>query len=331
MSEYIMEVKDLVKHYPIHGGVLMREVAKVHALNGVSFKVKAGETLGIVGESGCGKSTLGKTLIRLHDHTSGEVDFLGEDFLAKKGKDLMGARRNMQMIFQDPYESLNTRHTVENILTEPYEIHGIGTKAERKEWAKAALKKVGLPEQAMERFPHEFSGGQRQRIGIARAIALKPKVIICDEPVSALDVSVQSQVMNLMLDLQKEMNLTYLFIAHDLAVVKHISDRVMVMYLGNIVEFTDANSIYEKPLHPYTQALISAIPIPDPEYKGDRIVLEGDIPSPINLPSGCPFHTRCRHAQDKCRMEKPELKDAPGTSGETHLVACHFAGNLPNA
>ncbi|MCK5884021.1 MAG: dipeptide ABC transporter ATP-binding protein [Bacteriovoracaceae bacterium] len=329
MSEYLMEVKNLVKHYPINGGVMMREVARVHALNGVSFKVKAGETLGIVGESGCGKSTLGKTLIRLHDHTSGEVTFQGEDFLAKKGKDLMAARREMQMIFQDPYESLNTRHTVENILTEPYDIHGIGTKEERIEWAKAALKKVGLSEQAMERFPHEFSGGQRQRIGIARAIALKPKVVICDEPVSALDVSVQSQVMNLMLDLQKEMGLTYLFIAHDLAVVKHISDRVMVMYLGNIVEFTDANSIYEKPLHPYTQALISAIPIPDPEHQGNRIILEGDIPSPINLPSGCAFHTRCRHAQDKCRMERPPLQDAPGTSGETHLVACHFAGNLP--
>ncbi len=328
MSEYIMEVNNLVKHYPIHGGVLMREVARVHALNGVSFKVKKGETLGIVGESGCGKSTLGKTLIRLHDHTSGEVTFLGDNFLTKKGKELKAARRQMQMIFQDPYESLNTRHTVENILTEPYEIHGIGTKEERIKWAKEALKKVGLPEQAMERFPHEFSGGQRQRIGIARAIALKPQVVICDEPVSALDVSVQSQVLNLLLDLQQEMGLTYLFIAHDLAVVKHISDRIMVMYLGSIVEFTDAKTIYERPLHPYTQALISAIPIPDPDHKSDKIVLEGDIPSPVRLPSGCPFHTRCRFAQDICKREKPELKAAPGTTGDRHLVSCHFAGNL---
>lgn len=330
MSEYLMEVKDLVKHYPIHGGVLMREVARVHALNGVSFKVKAGETLGIVGESGCGKSTLGKTLVRLHEHTDGYVDFQGEDFLAKKGQELKEARKNIQMIFQDPYESLNSRHTIENILTEPYEIHGVYTKEERRERAVAALKTVGLSEQALERFPHEFSGGQRQRIGIARAIALEPQIIVCDEPVSALDVSVQSQVMNLLLKLQEEMGLTYLFIAHDLAVVKHISDRVMVMYLGSIVEFTDAEQIYENPLHPYTQALISAIPIPDPDFEGEKIVLEGDIPSPINLPSGCPFHTRCRYAQDKCKVEKPELQDAPGTSGETHLVACHFAGNLPN-
>lgn len=328
MSEYIMEVSNLVKHYPIHGGVLMREVAKVHALNGVSFKVKKGETLGIVGESGCGKSTLGKTLIRLHDHTTGEVQFLGENFLSKKGKELKAARRQMQMIFQDPYESLNTRHTVENILTEPYEIHGIGTKEERVQWAKELLKKVGLPEQALERFPHEFSGGQRQRIGIARAIALKPHVIICDEPVSALDVSVQSQVLNLLLDLQQEMGLTYLFIAHDLAVVKHISDRIMVMYLGSIVEFTDAKTIYERPLHPYTQALISAIPIPDPDHKSDKIVLEGDIPSPVRLPTGCPFHTRCRYAKDICKKEKPPLQAAPGTSGDRHLVSCHFAGNL---
>ena len=328
MSEYIMEVNNLVKHYPIHGGVLMRQVAKVHALNGVSFKVKKGETLGIVGESGCGKSTLGKTLIRLHDHTTGEVQFLGEDFLCKKGKELKAARRQMQMIFQDPYESLNTRHTVENILTEPYEIHGIGTKDERIQWAKDLLKKVGLPEQALERFPHEFSGGQRQRIGIARAIALKPHVIICDEPVSALDVSVQSQVLNLLLDLQQEMGLTYLFIAHDLAVVKHISDRIMVMYLGSIVEFTDAKTIYERPLHPYTQALISAIPIPDPDHKSDKIVLEGDIPSPVRLPTGCPFHTRCRYAKDICKKEKPPLQAAPGTTGDRHLVSCHFAGNL---
>ncbi len=306
----------------------MRQVAKVHALNGVSFKVKKGETLGIVGESGCGKSTLGKTLIRLHDHTTGEVQFLGEDFLCKKGKELKAARRQMQMIFQDPYESLNTRHTVENILTEPYEIHGIGTKDERIQWAKDLLKKVGLPEQALERFPHEFSGGQRQRIGIARAIALKPHVIICDEPVSALDVSVQSQVLNLLLDLQQEMGLTYLFIAHDLAVVKHISDRIMVMYLGSIVEFTDAKTIYERPLHPYTQALISAIPIPDPDHKSDKIVLEGDIPSPVRLPTGCPFHTRCRYAKDICKKEKPPLQAAPGTTGDRHLVSCHFAGNL---
>lgn len=328
MSEYILEADNVVKHFPIHGGVFLKEVGKVHAVNGVSFKVRPGETLGIVGESGCGKSTLGRTILKLYEATDGTVKFEGKDLKTLSKEEMRETRKDMQMIFQDPYESLNSRHTIGNILQEPFEIHGIGDEEFRKNEIKRLLKRVGLPESAMERFPHEFSGGQRQRIGIARAIALKPKMILCDEPVSALDVSVQSQVLNLLLELQKEMNLTYLFIAHDLAVVRHISDRIAVMYLGNIVEFTDATKIYENPQHPYTQALISAIPIPDPEHKQDKIVLEGDIPSPRNLPSGCHFHTRCPYVTDKCKAEIPTLQAAEGTTGDQHLVACHYAGKF---
>ncbi len=331
MSEKLLEVKNLVKHFPIHGGVFLRHVGNVHALNGVSFTLREGETLGVVGESGCGKSTLGKTLIRLHDATSGEAHFMNRELFSLRGKDLRKTRKDIQMIFQDPYESLNSRHTILNILEEPFIIHqNEDPRFKDPEFRKAeiakTLKRVGLTESAMYRYPHEFSGGQRQRIGIARAIALKPKLIICDEPVSALDVSVQSQVLNLLLELQQDMGLTYIFIAHDLAVVKHVSDRVAVMYLGKIVEFTKASTIYERPLHPYSQALISAIPEPDPTKKANAQILEGDIPSPRNLPSGCTFHTRCRFATDLCKKEIPELKSAPGTTGDEHLVACHYAG-----
>ncbi len=324
MKEYILEVDNLTKHFPINGGVLLRKVGDVHALNGVTFKVKKGETLGVVGESGCGKSTLGKTLLRLHRPTSGSAKFLSKDLFSIEGKELREMRKDIQMIFQDPYESLNARHSVRSILHEPFEIHKIGDYEFRESEAKRLLNRVGLPPSALDRFSFEFSGGQRQRIGIARAIALNPKLVVCDEPVSALDVSVQSQVLNLMLELQQEMDLTYIFIAHDLAVVRHISDNIAVMYLGNIVEYTDADTIYEKPRHPYTKALISAIPVPDPRFKGVKQVLEGDIPSPRRLPTGCHFHTRCPIATDKCRKESPILRDATGTSEQTHLVSCHY-------
>jgi len=333
MSNELLAVKDLVKHFPIHGGIFLRHVGNVHALNGVSFTLREGETLGVVGESGCGKSTLGKTLIRLHDATSGQAHFMNKELFSLSGKDLRHTRKDIQMIFQDPYESLNSRHTIQTILEEPFIIHqDLDPRYKDAQFRRNeifnSLKRVGLPENAMSRYPHEFSGGQRQRIGIARAIALKPKLIICDEPVSALDVSVQSQVLNLLLELQQDMNLTYIFIAHDLAVVKHVSDRVAVMYLGKIVEFTKASEIYKRPLHPYSQALISAIPTPDPTLKSSAQILEGDIPSSRNLPSGCTFHTRCRFANELCKKEIPELKSAPGTTGDDHLVACHYAGSL---
>ncbi|MFH1726483.1 MAG: oligopeptide/dipeptide ABC transporter ATP-binding protein [Elusimicrobiota bacterium] len=330
MPGYLMEVKDLKKHFPIHGGVLFRQIATVYAVDGVSFNVKPGETVGLVGESGCGKSTLGKTILRLDDPTSGQVLFEGKDLAALKRRELRRVRKDIQIIFQDPFESLNASHTVGHILQEPFIIHKIGEPGWRKEQAKKLLAKVGLSQAAMDRFPHEFSGGQRQRIGIARAIALEPKLIVCDEPVSALDVSIQSQILNLLLKLQREMRLTYLFIAHDLAVVKHVSDRIAVMYLGKIVEFTDADAIYKKPLHPYTQALLSAIPVPDPTSdKSGRQVLEGDVPSPRTPPPGCNFHTRCPYAQKLCKAEVPALQDAPSSSRGRHLVACHYAENLP--
>lgn len=327
-TEYLMEIIDLKKHFPIHGGIFFRRIATVHAVDGVSLKVKKGETLGVVGESGCGKSTLGKTLLNLYEATEGKVLFEGRNIFELQSKEMNSLRREMQIIFQDPAESLNSRHTIGHILEEPFIIHKLGDSMTRKDEVLKLLKKVGLPESAYHRFPHEFSGGQRQRIGIARAIALKPKLILCDEPVSALDVSIQSQILNLLLELQKDMGLTFIFIAHDLAVVKHISDRIAVMYLGKVVELCDSESLYEKPLHPYTQALISAIPIPDPKKKAQHQILEGDVPSPRNPPSGCHFHTRCPFAQEKCKEEVPPLEVKKHSSNDEHFVSCHFVGDL---
>lgn len=322
MSQELVKVENLVKHFPIHGGVLFRQVATVHALNGVSFAIRKGETLGVVGESGCGKSTLGKTLLRLYEPTSGKIQFDGVDLTSLNKSQMREMRREMQMIFQDPYESLNSRHTVRNILTEPFVIHHIGDRASRLKEVKQLLDLVGLPESALSRFPHEFSGGQRQRIGVARAMALKPKLVMCDEAVSALDVSVQSQVLNLLLELQQNLNLTYVFISHDLSVVRHISDRIAVMYLGNIVEIADAERIYSAAQHPYTKALLSSIPVPDPEVHREKQILQGEIPSPRHPPTGCAFHTRCPMATDKCKVESPQLKAAPGQSEEVHSVSC---------
>ena len=322
----ILEVKNLYKWFPILGGVLKREVARVHAVSGVSFEVTEGETLGLVGESGCGKSTVGRTLLRLYEADGGSVEFNGKDLSHLTKDELRDVRKDIQMIFQDPYESLNSRMTVRQIIREPFEIHGVGDKAFRESEIQRLLKRVGLPASAADKYPHEFSGGQRQRIGIARAIALNPKIVICDEPVSALDVSIQSQVVNLLLELQEELGLSYVFIAHDLAVVRHVSDKVAVMYLGEIVEYTDADNIYEKPMHPYTQALISAIPEADPTLNKQRIVLEGEVPSPINPPSGCKFNPRCMYATEKCKTEKPVYRPVEGE--KEHFVACHHSEEI---
>ena len=322
MPDYLLEVKNLKMHFPIYGGVFHRQVGRVYAVDDVSLKIRPGETLGLVGESGCGKTTAGRAILRLYKPTEGEVIFGGKDMSHLGRKELRDVRRDMQLIFQDPFESLNARHTVGQILEEPFVIHGIGKPEERKPEVKNLLGRVGIPESAEARFPHEFSGGQRQRIGIARAIALKPKMIICDEPVSALDVSIQSQILNLLLELQREMKLTYLFIAHNLSVVKHISDRIAVMYLGRIVEYAEADILYESPTHPYTHALISAIPVADPTAKKKRQILEGDVPSPIHPPPGCVFHTRCPYVIDRCKVEEPKLHPAPGTRGDVHLQAC---------
>ena len=322
MSATLLEVRDLQMHFPVKEGVFQRARKVCRAVDGVSFTLRAGETLGLVGESGCGKSTLGKSIVRLNQPTAGTIRFDGVDLAPLSTKQLKAHRRNLQMIFQDPVESLNARHMVGEMLSEPFLIHGIGDAAWRRRKVLELLDKVGLPASAAERYPFEFSGGQRQRIGIARAIALEPRLIICDEPVSALDVSIQSQVLNLLLDLQREMGLSYLFIAHNLAVVKHVSDRVAIMYLGRIVEFADADDVYRDPRHPYTRALISAIPEPNPQRVRERIVLSGDVPSPINPPSGCPFHTRCPHATERCRVEQPALREVPGRTG--HTVACHY-------
>lgn len=325
-SENLLEINGIKKHFPVYGGVFKRKIANVYAVDGVSLTVKRGETVGLVGESGCGKSTLGRTILKLYEPTAGNIVFEGRDITNYSTTSMRPFRRDLQVIFQDPYESLNSRHTVGKIIEEPMLIHKIGDPKSRKEKTLELLKKVGLQESAYDRYPHEFSGGQRQRIGIARAISLEPKLIICDEPVSALDVSIQSQVMNLLIDLQKEMDLAYIFIAHDLAVVRHISDKVAVMYLGTIVEYTDADSIYANPMHPYTKALISAIPEPDPTKKKERIILQGDVPSPIDPPSGCSFHTRCPFATDKCKEETPELINHG--DGKEHQVACHYAGEV---
>jgi oligopeptide/dipeptide ABC transporter ATP-binding protein len=314
-------------HFPVHGGVFYRQIATVHAVDGVSFRIGAGETLGLVGESGCGKSTIGRSLLRLYEPTSGSVEFDQRDVMDLSGSDLRALRANMQMIFQDPFESLNPRHTVGDIIGEPFIIHKRGDAAFRRRRVGELLERVGLSADSVDRYPHEFSGGQRQRIGIARAIALDPRLIICDEPVSALDVSIQSQILNLLLDLQKDMGVAYLFIAHDLAVVRHISDHVAVMYLGRIVEIADSDSIYRQPLHPYTQALISSIPIADPSQRLQFKPLSGEVPSPLNPPPHCRFVDRCPYAADICRTETPQLKPLDGGDA-SHSVACHFAGKL---
>ncbi|MFL6229686.1 MAG: ABC transporter ATP-binding protein [Pyrinomonadaceae bacterium] len=313
VRDELVRVRGLFKHFPVAGSDDV-----VRAVDGVTFEIYKGETLGLVGESGCGKSTVGRCLLRLMEPTRGEVRFEDQDVLALSGKDLRALRREMQIIFQDPYASLNPRMRIAEIVGEPLAVHGVGTKPERKDRVVSLLAKVGLDPDYMNRYPHEFSGGQRQRIGIARALALQPKLIVADEPVSALDVSVQAQVVNLLADLQAEFKLTYLFISHGLAVVEHISDRVAVMYLGRIVEVASAADLYANPLHPYTRALLSAIPIPDPTRKRERIVLHGDVPTPINPPSGCRFHTRCPEAIPECSRIDPDLREvAPG-----HTVAC---------
>lgn len=324
--ECILEVKDLKKHYVKKVGFFGNKDQIVKAVDNVSFKIKKGETLGLVGESGCGKTTTGRTIVRLYDPTDGNIIFKGQDISKMSKSEIKPIRKSMQMIFQDPYASLNPRMTVSDIIMAPMIIHKLYTEKERKEKVKELLHMVGLNFEHGNRYPHEFSGGQRQRIGIARALAVEPEFIICDEPISALDVSIQAQIVNTLEDLQKNLNLTYLFIAHDLSMVKHISNNVAVMYLGNMVEIAESNELYAHPLHPYTQALLSAIPIPDPEKAGKRkrIMLEGDIPSPLNPPSGCKFHTRCKYATKECSEIVPKLMDCGGG----HMVACHLINKI---
>lgn len=320
-SEELIQVQNLKMHFPVTKGVILqRKVGAIKAVDGVSFAIKKGETLGLVGESGCGKSTTGRAILQLYRPTSGEVLFRGADLTKLKGEEMRRMRRKLQMIFQDPYASLNPRMTVGDIIGEPIRVHGLRRGKEVRERVQELLQLVGLNPYFVNRYPHEFSGGQRQRIGVARALAVEPEFVVCDEPVSALDVSIQAQVLNLLEDLQNKLGLTYLFIAHGLAVVKHISDRVAVMYLGKVVELAARNTLYEEPMHPYTQALLSAAPIPDPrvEKRRKRIILEGDVPSPLNPPSGCHFHTRCPIAIDRCKVEDPPFVDYGGG----HFVAC---------
>jgi len=321
----LLQVNDLKMHFPVKEGVFMRTGKYNKAVDGVSLSIKPGETLGLVGESGCGKSTLGRCIARLYEPTSGSIVFDGMDISRFSRKALMPVRRDIQMIFQDPMESLNSRHTVGDILAEPFVVQKMGDSAWRQKRVAELLDLVGLPARSVTRYPFEFSGGQRQRIGIARSIALNPRLIICDEPVSALDVSIQSQILNLLIDLQRELNLSYLFIAHDLAVVKHISDRIAIMYLGKIVEIGDGENLYRNPQHPYTKSLISAIPVPDPHHKTQRQILVGDVPSPINPPSGCGFHTRCPEVMDRCRVDTPALIPMVNLNAELYgrPVACH--------
>lgn len=321
-NDILLEVKNLKKYFPVRKGFFGGQVQHVKAVDDVSFFIRKGETLGLVGESGCGKSTTGRTIIRLYEPTEGEIIFNGAEIGMMNDKELLPFRKKIQMIFQDPYASLNTRMTVGDIIGEALDIHELASGKERTEIIHDLLNRVGLAPDHAVRYPHEFSGGQRQRIGIARALAVKPEFIICDEPISALDVSIQAQVVNMLEDLQQELGLTYLFIAHDLSMVRHISDRVGVMYLGKLVEIADSEELYEKPAHPYTQALLSAIPIPDPDVSKakQRILLEGDVPSPLNPPSGCRFRTRCKYAMPKCAEIEPEMKDV----GAGHMAACHL-------
>ncbi|KAA0114457.1 ABC transporter ATP-binding protein [Mycolicibacterium sp. P9-22] len=326
-GEPLLEVTDLVKHFPIKAGaVIEREVARVRAVDGVSLTLHEGETLGLVGESGCGKSTLCRLILQLLTPTSGSVRFQGHELVGRSRRDLRPIRRDIQMVFQDPYASLNPRKRIGQIIGDPIELHGLARGGEVKRQVQDLLDRVGLQAEHYNRFPHEFSGGQRQRIGIARALALRPKLIIADEPVSALDVSVQAQIINLFEDLQAEFGLSYLFVAHDLGVVRHVSDRVAVMYLGKIVETASANELYDKPFHPYSNALLSAVPIPDPRRNAarERMILEGDVPSPIDPPAGCRFHTRCRWATEVCTAEEPDMIERE----HAHAAACHHPRNL---
>jgi len=323
-SETLLKAENLVKHYPIRGGVFLKEVAAVKALDGVSLTIRRGETLGLVGESGCGKTTFGRAILRLEEPTAGKVLYHGENILDYDAGRIRRLRRRVQIIFQDPFSSLNPRKTVAQIVGEPLLIHGIRDRRERDARVLELLEVVGLSREQMGRYPHMFSGGQRQRIGVARALALKPELIVCDEAVSALDVSIQAQVLNLLKELQADFGLTYLFISHDLHVVEHISDRVAVMYLGKLVELASSRKVYRTPLHPYTQALLSASPMPDPRRSRHRIILKGDVPSPIEPPPGCRFHPRCLYAQSICSRKEPQLRAVR----PDHRAACHFAGEV---
>lgn len=324
-TEVLLEARNIFKHYPIRGGVFMKKTGEVKAVDGVNMAIHNGETLGLVGESGCGKTTLGRALLRLEEPTSGQVLFKGENILDYTQHQMRSLRGKMQVIFQDPFSSLNPRKTITHIIGEPLLVHGVKSRRDREERVLELLEVVGLRKEHMRRYPHQFSGGQRQRIGVARALALKPELIVCDEAVSALDVSIQAQVINLLKDLQQNFGLTYLFISHDLSVVEHVSNRVAVMYLGKIVELAPSSALYREPLHPYTQALLSAVPIPDPSVdRPGRIILKGDVPSPIDPPSGCRFHPRCHYARNICSEQEPELREF----GLRHFAACFFAGRL---